>query len=689
MKIKVHNPSDVERKAWVDIPTQYDANMPKRWEFADGRPGIIVKGEDIGDQTTMLHAYVKLGPKETFDLQIVPVATPDIQPLPFQMSSWIGDDQGVKDYFPKILIKRPGQPGALSDLEAPVFSQVEDNEARKVFHLNGRVPESMLVFDGYYYVYNGQDAIRFEGTFTNSDPRKSDIDEHIQHIGFVLREFFAMEHREHFGCYYPWRSPDGNYHIVVAAGDRVLADRQQIPFYGWVLAGPADQNNVDLHSVETRERLSWLSAYSARFWGDGYDHDGGEPVGIGEYTDWGPFYRLPLAPQDRGHGRLARYFAEVTEGRRDLYDQRPMGLAKAAGQTGSQQDFGASKGNEIVVARLPEGIAMLRYNATDYFRPFHSKQVNGQPISKESNPQLWTWSQLPIGTTEPGPADDLGKGFLGVWPPWRTGTGYTGQDDQHRSQNTFHAAYALTGLHSLKAVLFDFLQTDRTLVPGRVGAPRAIGRLFGAWAGELRVAPKAWHPWVFEVMRSKLGTVDRNWTGKQVSADRPIRVLGTMTDTRTLTDADGNAVTAWVVWEHAIAAMGLYAAARAVEKAVVSPLVISPEKKSELRDTLFQHAIRTATLVARYGNFYDGTAWRCCAAVRYNEGELEGEPVTYAIDSRDVSIADMFWTWVWPACVIARRHAPDTELSERIDAIGRQLETQNPRNWDTAEWWAV
>jgi hypothetical protein len=520
----------------------------------------------------------------------------DYPPLPFQLSSWIADR--ISDLVPKVIMMRDAEtPPSVVPLVGQTLNMIESNDARQVWHLRGRVKDTLLVFDAYVYLYSGADVARIEFSFTNSDPSTSEIDQPFEWIGITTGEFFSMDYRDHFNVIWPWHNvpPVSDWHHLTIYQKNV-ADAQQLLFSGWLLCLPTPpMPGFDIFDPITRLRMDSLHAYVT----DKRQNMIGGPVwGMGDFSEPGKWLAFGVLPQipAQSAGSLARFQAHIA-GVVDPYDQKYKNLAKSAGQTGAQEDFGASKGGACVNFQEPLLIEELRYMVNEYYRPFHNRQPDGSPITKESNPQLWTWSQLPIGTTEPPPPGDLGKWFgaSGIWPPWRQGTGYTGEDDQHRSQNTFNAAYALTGSHALESILHDFYQIDRTQVPNRIGAPRAIGRLYMAWANMLRLLPSVQRPVLQDHMWTRMGVIEKDWIGGNVPEDRPIRVL-TLGSDPDLTNPDGSRKTAWIVWEHAIATMGFYAA--------------HLQTDGIHSDAYKRSAAHFARLVCEYGTFYDGIAWR-------------------------------------------------------------------------------
>jgi hypothetical protein len=615
----------------------------------------------------MLHVYGDFKPRES--IHSVLTTRVNYDQVSFSASTWVADEPSALE--PQPVIKRYGADPIAPDLVHKQLDLIENNAVRQVWHLRARLGDTMLVFDAYVYIYSGQDAVRLEGTFTNSDPTKKELNEEFEYLGVQTGEYFVLDYREHYNLpplmgAKPW--------LQAVADRRVLADAQQIRFSGWMLCLPKRQP-IDVLNPSDLLRLDSLRAYIQR----------GAVYGIGDFHSTPRWLAFKVAPKipTRDIDILHRFEEHIRLNKVDLYDQKYKNLAKRPANTGAQEDFGACKGGACVRRMEPLLIQELDYMVSEHFRPFHNRQTTGDPITKESNPQLWTWSQLPIGTTQPPPPDDLGKGFdeaQGIWPPRREGTGYEGEDDQHRSQNTFNAAYALTGSYALRDILFDFYEIDRCQVPNRIGAPRAIGRLFMAWSSILLLLPPEKAKVLEDHMRTRMDVILAQWLGFHVPEDRPIRVLGTARSPSTLTDADGQPVEAWVVWEHSIAAMGFYAA------------MINSEGPDH--DRYKWAATHFAQLVALFGTFFDGVGWRCCTAVAYPRGDQEGNPVEYSLNNKHQlrvvgEDAQGWWAWILPAIKICRALTAEISVKKRCDEIIQQVETPLMTSWQHSEWLAV
>ena len=259
------------------------------------------------------------------------------------------------------------------------------------------------------------------------------------------------------------------------------------------------------------------------------------------------------------------------------------------------------------------------------------------------------------------------------WP----GNGYTGMDDQHRSQNNANTFLALTGSHAMRAAFKDMLEIDLAQVPNRVGAPRAEGRLHLAWANMLLLLDDPFdRVRLFSHTTRRIEQLKNTWRGRQFvgNPSRPIRVLDVGSDPSFL-NPDGQRAPAIIVWEHSIAVMGFYSAWRVTGDV-------------RFRDM----ALEISRLVVERCFFEEAGVWHACTAVRYRQGADEGLPLpasSYFVGSPDVHVGLDFYEWIAPAVMICRdlhRHT-DPALTARCEQI--LANRGAPRSWQTSEWWAV
>ncbi len=679
--VRVTNMAGIARSQWVDIavPIVDASALPDLcWLQPQGFP--LVKGGNVGLHSTMFHAFVELGPDETLVAEIVPAPAQSAQAPAFSMTDWVADE--LLRVIPRPVVLAGGVEHRVGDYAIDI---VEQNAARTVVHLRARVRGTPLVCDQWLYAYTAQDVLQFETTLTNSDPAIPDLTYNVDGVWFESGEYLVLDHaqRQTFQSALPqwtyaWH-PSYTGWVSLVSGPRVIGRGEQFLVSGSVLC-QADRANAGsstvyavgpFASVQTSlERQQTLAAASQA-----------PVVGVhlgwdGRWLAYGITPEVPAGSTNGGWDDAARSAQNFWSSRlvqRDVYAQRPRGLQLRAGSTGSQEDFGASKGSYAVTAGDPRFIHELGYSVYELFaRPFHNREADGSPVLARNHPGLRTWSQLIHCVTT---QDTLG--MVCPLPVSWASNGYSAYDDQHRSHNNGAAWLALTGSHAMRAVFEDLLEMDLAQVPNRVDSPRGEGRLHQAWANMLLLLDDPADRFrLFEHMRTRIQTLDSLWPGRQFVGDasRPIRVLGVGSDP-TFLDPQGIRVPAIIVWEHSIAVMGFYAAWRITG------------------DPLYhQFASEISRLVVERCFFEENGNWIACTAVRYRLGVDEGLPLppsSYYLGSPDIHVGINFYDWIAPAVLICRdlhRHL-DGPLVARCEQI--LANHGAPQTWAQAEWWAV
>jgi hypothetical protein len=247
---------------------------------------------------------------------------------------------------------------------------------------------------------------------------------------------------------------------------------------------------------------------------------------------------------------------------KDFYAPRPLGLSPNAGSTGAQQAFGAVKGSALVWG-MPGWIPLLQYSFMDPVRGTDHRDEDGDRITKDTNPQFYTWSGR-LNPRWPG-VDSLGKPFSETYRwgaytanrPVSGGDAWTGIDDQHRSNSVAVQLLHWTGDDMVEDCMVSQIEADRCMIDGRIGAPRAVGRLMQSWAELLMVMPREHGERLVPRINEKWGNVVRA-SGMQ----KPVRTIETKVDARMGIVNGGEVQRAWSVWEHGLAVVGVAAMAR-------------------------------------------------------------------------------------------------------------------------------
>ena len=145
--VRVTNLADLPRKQWVDfaVPLSDGQNLPAMCDLGGF---VALKGSRVGVHSQMFHAYVELLPNQSLVLPLTPVTSDPARLPPFLTSPWVDDDSVAT--IPRIRVLHQGQEHRLEQIR---FVQVEDNRARRVFHLRARIGTLPLWFDEWIYLY--------------------------------------------------------------------------------------------------------------------------------------------------------------------------------------------------------------------------------------------------------------------------------------------------------------------------------------------------------------------------------------------------------------------------------------------------------------------------------------------------------------------------------------------------------
>lgn len=680
--VRITNLANTARKQWVDIAVpQTDAAALPLLCRVDPHGFIAIKGGNVGQHSTMFHALVSIGGGQSLTGRIAPVASnPAVVPA-HAPSAWVTDNVPATQVVPVVI-----HGGQERRLGATTVREIENNPVRKVTHTRGRINGTPLVFDLWQYVWAKQDMVRVEMTFTNSDPRNGDLSFVPDAIWLETGEHLAIEYRQRLGMIQPSRQTANAGHpsygkwVQLLTTRRTMGRGESLYFTGCMLclaqsgAPTATTYTADrtTMTISGNERINTLVAAATA------------PV-VGISTGWdGKWLAFGITPEIPpafvGTGGWASAnasasgFASMLTAAADLYVQRPRSLNRSASTTGAQDDFGACKGAYAVTVGDPRYLWEVGYSVAEpFFRPFHYREADGTPLLQRNHLGLRTWSQLVncrttqdrVGLTCPLPYS---------WPD----NDWTAYDDQHRSHNYLNMMVALTGSHSLRAMIKDLTEIDQTQEPNRIDSPRGEGRLHMAWANMLLLLDDPTDRANLLAHMGRRVTVARNvWLGRNFvgNAAKPVRILATGTDNTFREAATNTPVPAIIVWEHAIATMGYYAAWRVTGDSRFHDMA------RELSKVIVNHCIFRDT----------AGAWIACTAVRYLQGAQEGDALpasSYYIGSPDVHVGVSFWTWIFPAVLICRDlHPTDTALVNRCNQIVTGMGA--PDSWQRSEWWAV
>ncbi len=683
-QIRITNSASYPRKQWVDVavPASDAAPLASLCRL-DPHGWIAVKGSAIGQHSRLFHVLATLGPGASVTGNLVSVSNDPAQIPARTQSQWVTQAPFGMTPVP-VVMDSSGVERRATNL---TVSTVEDVcQARRVTRYRGRLAGTPLVFDGIVYVYHQQDVVKVELTFTNSDERYAGMSWDLGGMWIESGEYLAVDWRTRLGLPAPFQQVSSASHpsflrwVTLLSGPRTMGRNEQIHFTGSYLClphGPPMTNTVVTAGPmsTTITEFDRIGNLIATFLGPV------NAIHTGWQGKWLGFGILPELPHGTTAGgwnaanQSANAFRAMLQYPGDMYVQRPRGLNRNAATTGAQEDFGAAKGSLAAKVGDPRFIDEMAYSVHGelFLRPFHYREIDGSPFKQANHPSYQTWSQY-VNCRTTGTTLGVACPLPYSWPY----NGWTSYDDQHRSQNNFHALLALTGDWSLRDTLDDLLQIDLTQVPNWMDSPRAEGRLFMAWASMLLLLDSANDRTLLQNhMGRRIATIQNLWLGRNFvnNPQRPIRAMSIGTDP-TFLDPQGVRIPAIIVWEHSIAAMGFYAAWRVTG------------------DTRHRDMAREISkLIVNHCMFQQNGTWHACTAVRYLQGAQEGQALpasSYYLGSPDIHLPLDFWTWIAPAVLICRDvNSADTALVARCNAILQNRAPNGPTNWDQAEWWAV
>lgn len=534
-----------------------------------------------------------------------------------------------------------GQPVRVADLE--------HNALRRVELRRGRIGRSGLVAEAIVTAWRGQPWLHVELAVFCSDPTspavQCDLDElavESRGLALVLRHAGRLAidtAMTDFGSRTVWLQK------------RPLGDGQGLRRTGVLVPPLAGDGSL---ADDTLKAACVLPLLGATQW-----------ISSGAF---GPFGHVPPPPPWLERNALRAYFAKshasFVAGDRDgdaFAVFRP-GLAKMAGQTGDQDDFGVCKLSLVAHSALPSFLHQVEVAALqETCRPVHFFEADCSPVEPAKHPEWVVWSgrtHWHHGVSK----DRLGKPV----PEPRSEThGWTGKDREHWSNNTLAAYALLTGAHWARLELQNEVRlylagqtVDPALTTSHAGAPRGAGRtaLSAAWTF-LVTGDDALRARMDERMAKVYAP---EWDGRTLPADavRPLAVCNP--DARML---DGKQ-RYWNPWQEALAAIGFAAHHRVTGNAQARSL-----------------AEAVASNVVRHGWLVSGDAADIAAVMRWSDGApLTAEqwrakdPATVAMSAGATAFAE----WAIGAVEIARVAAErdgDEALRTKCEAIQRSLRT--------------
>ncbi len=533
----------------------------------------------------------------------------------------------------------------------PRVEDLEHNALRRVELRRARIGTTGLVAEVVVTACRDQPHAYCDVAVFYSDPDSKALECHVDELAIESHELaFAVRHAGRLGVV-PQATKDGN--RVVLLRNAVLGDGQGLRRTGALLPRLQGDGKIGDQTLQAAGLAPLLGS-----------------------TDWrdsgafGAFGLVPEVPPWLAGAALREHLAArhraFVAGERpggDAFAAGPLGLAKQAGQTGDQFDFGTVKLSLVAATGMPsllfEAEASVLQEAC---RPVHFFEADAKPVQPAAHPDWIVWSGRTHWHGGVSP-DRLGKPL--PEPPFES-HGWTGKDREHWSNNHLGAFALLTGSHWARLELQNEARlylAGQTLDPARstsgAGAPRGAGRtqLAACW-----MLLATGDPALRQRIDERVDQIEYpQWTGRELAADH-VRPFGTAgPDARLLQGK----TSFWNPWQEAIAAVGFAAVYRTTGNA----------HARELAETLAVNSVRHGWKV---------TATECiiATALRWQDGR----PLTAAElldpDAALWSYNTAFSEWAVGACEIARVAAlreGDTNLAERAATIQQRVRATRQR----------
>lgn len=477
---------------------------------------------------------------------------------------------------------------------------LERNDMRRVELRRGRIGKSGLVAEVVVTAWHEQPHADVSLAVFYSDPSQQamqvDVDElavECHGMGIVLRHIGYLGVQQGM-------TPFGSRTVLLRK--RSIADGQGIRRVGTLVAPLSGDPKKD----STMRAVASAPLLAASSWRDTFA--------------FGPFGVVPAPPRWLAGSALRLHFASrhraFVRGERpggDPFGTPPFGLARMAGQTGDQSDFGTCKLSGVAWSGLPGMLLEVEASVLqEACRPVHFFEADATPVDPAKHPDWVVWSGRTHWHKGVSP-DRLGKPHP---EPKYDSHGWTGKDRQHWSSNYLSAYALLTGAHWARleleneARLYLAAQTlDKKLTTSTSGAPRGAGRvaLTAAWnlcvTGNERLQQR---------MDERVDQVYyQEWHGRTLPADK-VRPMGlNAKDPRLL----GGKHPFWNPWQDALAAVGFAAHHR----------MTGNSRARELAEQLAVNVVRNGWLVT-------DSVTEVGMAIRWRPG---GKPVDDLWTTRD------------------------------------------------------
>lgn len=685
MQVKLTNISrELPQKSWVSM------GLPKS-EAAkyDGMSGIA-KTEDgrifracVRGQELFIEADLRAGENVDLDLDLTLS-----NPIPFVFSDWVVDQP--EKLLPKFtlatadgstILQHPPMVFWTQQGEKPIsyFTLEEDLDVRKRFFFhtvvgNNAVGAGPVVVEGWIDIFTNQDIVPITIRSTFGTVASSRVlNERFGKFTMITGEKPVVDFRKAKGLQESIYRGDLQQWETELSIPRVWWKSRVIECFGALLCLPPYDK---IPSMTTQP--DFINRFNSLKSRESAPITGFADVWEG---DWMAFQKVPEAPMSMNAAvntaftRLVNRYNNFS----DEYAMRDYAQPPNSGQTGSQPDFGASRGELVVTAKQAWAIWDYRFSVQAWMlRPYAHKEADGTPLKAKNHPNTKLYN-LAIDHR-------FGSDFLG-WPtPVPYNEFWTGSDGQHRTDNLLYAMFLLTRDPSIKMTIQDLIQCSlmelklwKTYDPTNwrsIETPRGWGRPLLSLAHAVSLGFTEVIPDLNEMVEIMHKYASMNFIPKD--GIRTVRTLSNNGQKYGWRNTDGSVIRAWVCWEETIAAMGLYAAYRVTGNLKALELAL------EIAETTARHA---------FFKTQDGR-WYACYCVRWDTTD-PGKPLpdsAYRLtateaDNKDVVVYGM-QQWMLPALRILLRESPNSPVAPRAREIVNFFGVR-PGDFNDACWWAV
>jgi hypothetical protein len=685
MQIKLTNISrELPQKSWVSM------GLPKS-EAAkhDGMTGMA-KTEDgrvfracVRGQELFVEADLRAGEYVDAELELN-----QSNQIPFRFSDWVidqpekllprftlatADGSNILQHPPMVFWTKQG--------EKPIsyFTLDEENDVRKRFFFHTVIGTNTMgngpvIVEGWIDVFTDQDIVPIivRATWGTVASSKT-LNERFGRFTMITGEKPVIDFRKAKGLQEPVFRADVQQWETELSIPRVWWKSRVIECFGALLCLPPYEKIASMatepdfinrfNSLKSREQAP--IAGMADVW----------------ENNWLSFLKVPEAPLNLGAAvntaftRLVNRYNTFS----DEYAMRDYAQPPSSGQTGSQPDFGASRGELVVTAKQPWALWDYRFSVQAWMlRPYAHKEADGTPLKAKNHPNTKLYN-LSIDSR-------FGTDHLG-WPtPVPYNEFWTGSDGQHRTDNLLYAMWLLTRDPSIKMTLDDLVQCSlmelklwKTYDPTNwtsIETPRGWGRPLLSLS---HLVSLGYGEMVAEV-NEMVDVMYKYASLRKLPKDgiHTVRTLSNNGFKYGWVDSSGKMIRAWVCWEETIAAIGLYAAYRVTGNLKALELAL------EIAETVTRHGFFKAT----------DNRWYSCYCVRWDTND-PGKPLpdsAYRLSAKESDNLDLvvygMHQWMLPALRILLREAPNNPVAARAREIVNFFGVK-PANFDDACWWAV